>query len=90
MASLSICVCEKVTRDPTIINKARTREFTHEIIVIEIQVICRMKNDKQAWEYNEKHMTTQSYNKQPNNTRLTQIWHQGNLTWNRAHQTIVI
>jgi hypothetical protein len=26
----------------------------------EIQVICRMKNDKQAWEYNEKHMATKS------------------------------
>jgi hypothetical protein len=26
----------------------------------EIQVSCRMKNDKQAREYNENHMTTQS------------------------------
>jgi hypothetical protein len=34
-------------------------------------------------------MTTQIItNKQPNNTRLTQIGHHGNLTWNRARQTI--
>jgi hypothetical protein len=49
----------------------------------------KMKNDKQAWEYNEKHTRQHNhYNKQPNNTRLTQIGHQGNLTWNRARQTI--
>jgi hypothetical protein len=41
----------------TIINKGRTREFAREIIVVEIQVICRMKNDKQALEYNEKHIS---------------------------------
>ncbi len=28
-----------------------------QTIVIEIQDNCRMKNDKQAWEYNEKHIT---------------------------------
>jgi hypothetical protein len=49
-----------------------------------------MKNDKQAWEYNEKHTCLHNhYNKQPNNTRLTQIGHHGNLTWNRARQPIV-
>jgi hypothetical protein len=48
-----------------------------------------MKNDKQAWEYNEKHTLQHNhYNKQPNNTTLTQIGHQGNLTRNRARQTI--
>jgi hypothetical protein len=31
-------------------------------IAVEPQLICRMKNDKQALEYNEKHMTTQWYN----------------------------
>jgi hypothetical protein len=49
-----------------------------------------MKNDKQAWEYNEKHTWQHNhYNKQPNNTRLTQIGHQGNLAWNHVRQTIV-
>jgi hypothetical protein len=32
----------------TIINKVRTREFTRESIAVEIQVICRIKNGKQA------------------------------------------
>ncbi len=43
-------------------------------------------------------MTTQSlqqaikhrYNKQPNNTRQTQIGHQGNLCWNCACQIVVV
>jgi hypothetical protein len=47
-----------------------------------------MKNDKQALEYNIKHMTTQSLQQASNNATLTQIGHQGNLTWNRARQTI--
>jgi hypothetical protein len=34
------------------------------------------------------HESTMNYNKQPSNIRLTQIRHQGNLTWNRACQTI--
>jgi hypothetical protein len=55
----------------------------------ESQPSCRMKNDKQAWEYNVKHTWQHNhYNKQPNNTRLTQTRHHGNLTWNRARQTI--
>jgi hypothetical protein len=33
-------------------------------------------------------MTTQSLQKQPHNTGLTQIRHHGKLTWNRALQTI--
>jgi hypothetical protein len=37
-----------ITGDSTIINKGRTREFTREIIVVEIQGTCRMKNEKQA------------------------------------------
>jgi hypothetical protein len=37
-----------------------TGNCAHQIIVVEPQVICRMKNDKQSWESNEKHMTTQS------------------------------
>jgi hypothetical protein len=31
-----------------------------QTIAVEIQPSYRMKNDKQAWEYNEKHMATQS------------------------------
>jgi hypothetical protein len=34
-----------------------------------------------TWQHNH-------YNKQPNNNRLTQIGHHGNLAWNRARQTI--
>ncbi len=30
------------------VNKGRTCEFTCEIIVVELQVICRIKKDKQA------------------------------------------
>jgi hypothetical protein len=42
-----------------------TREFTREIIVGEVQISCRMKNDKKAWEYNEKHTWQHNpYNKQ--------------------------
>jgi hypothetical protein len=48
LASFSICACLRITLDPTIINKGRAREFAHEIIVVEIQPICKMKNDKQA------------------------------------------
>jgi hypothetical protein len=47
-----------------------------------------MKNDKQASEYDEKHMTTQSLNKQPNNTRPTQFCKQPNFTGNCARQSI--
>jgi hypothetical protein len=39
---------EVITGDCTKINKVRTREFTREIIAGEPQLICRMKNDKQA------------------------------------------
>jgi hypothetical protein len=87
-ASFSICVCSPITWDPTLINKVRTREFTREIIAEEIQQIFRMNmtsnhesTTKNTWQHNH-------YNKQPNSTRLTQIRHQGNLTWNRARQTI--
>jgi hypothetical protein len=69
-ASLSVCVCIIITWDPTIINKGRTREFTTKIIAVEKQPICRMKNDKQAWEYNVKH-DNNDYNKKPNNNQLT-------------------
>jgi hypothetical protein len=37
---------------------------------------------KNTWQHHH-------YNKQQNNTRLTQNGHQGNLTWNRARQIIV-
>jgi hypothetical protein len=92
MASFSICVCSPITRDPTLsnkVNKVRTHEFTLEIIAEEIQQILRMNMTsnhestmKNTWQHNH-------YNKQPHNARLTQIRHQGNLTWNCAHQTIV-
>jgi hypothetical protein len=36
---------------------------------------------KHIWQHNY-------YNKQPNNTRLTQIWKQPNFTWNDACQII--
>jgi hypothetical protein len=58
-ASFSIYV-QNTTGNVTIFNKGRTREYTREIIEGEIQPSCRIKNDKQAREYNEKHMTTQS------------------------------
>jgi hypothetical protein len=44
--SASLCVA--TAGDSTIINKGRTREFTNEIIVVEKQVSCRIKNNKQA------------------------------------------
>jgi hypothetical protein len=44
MASFNLIKAGNVT----IINKGRTREFASEIIVVERQPICRMKNDKQA------------------------------------------
>jgi hypothetical protein len=50
-----------------------------------------MKNDKSNHEITMKNTWQDNhFNKQPNNTRLTQIGHQGNLTWNHARQTIVI
>jgi hypothetical protein len=56
----------------------------------EIQVSCRMKNDKQAWLSNEKHMTTQSLQQATKNTRLTQFHKQPKLTWNCVCQTIAV
>jgi hypothetical protein len=49
-----------MTGNVTRVNKGRAREFTREIIDVEIQNSCRMKNEEQSLEYNEKHMTTQS------------------------------
>jgi hypothetical protein len=37
-----------ITGNVTFINKVMTREFTREIIVGEVQISCRMKNDKKA------------------------------------------
>ncbi len=37
-----------------------TWNSAHQTIYGEIQPSCKMKNDKQAWDYNDKHMTTQS------------------------------
>jgi hypothetical protein len=45
---LAHIIVEVITGDPTLSNKGRTRELTHEIIVVEKQPICRMKNDKPA------------------------------------------
>jgi hypothetical protein len=76
----NILVKKRIAGDQTIVDKGWTREFTRQIIVVEIQRSCRIQNDKQAL----KLMKTDRnrHDKQPNNTRLTQISKGFNLTWN--------
>jgi hypothetical protein len=63
--------------------------------IVPIKLLCQRDNSAVEWKMTSKHESTMKntwhhnhYNKQPNNTRLTQIQHQGNLTWNLAPQTI--
>jgi hypothetical protein len=79
-----------MTGNVTRVNKGRAREFTREIIDVEIQNSCRMKNEEQALEYNEKHMTTQSLQQATKQHLTHQFSKQPNLTWNRTRQTIVV
>ncbi len=61
-----------------------------------MKLLLKSHNLSVEWKMTSKHESTMKntqpnhYNKQPNNTRLTQIWHQPNLTWNGARQTIVV
>jgi hypothetical protein len=42
-----------IAGDVTIVDKGRTREIARQIVVIEMQPICRMKNGKQTLEHHE-------------------------------------
>jgi hypothetical protein len=64
--------------------------------IVPVKLLLERYNSAVEWKMKSKHESTikhtwqhNHYKKQPNKTRLTQIGHQGNLAWNRAHQIIV-
>jgi hypothetical protein len=93
----------KNTHDNTIIttsNKTTLDSHKFDIMaiwlgIVPIKLLLKRFNQAVEWKMTSKHESTMKntwqhnhYNKPSNNTRLTQIGHQGNLCWHRAYQTI--